>query len=151
MIVREFTVKLFIALLCGLLIGLERQINRKEAGMRTHSLVALGSAIFILMSYEIVLKFGGDITRIIGQVVTGVGFICAGVIMHNGASIQGLTTSATIWCASAVGCIAAGGYFAEAFISTGMVIFVNAILKKADRYINARYKHKHPKEDDDIF
>ena len=147
MVVQEFTLKLCVALVCGLLIGLERQINRKEAGMRTHSLVALGSAIFILMSYEVVTKFGGDVTRIIGQVVTGVGFICAGVIMHKGANIHGLTTSATIWCASAVGCIAAGGYFAEAFISTALVIFVNAVLKKADMYINARFKNQKGEDD----
>ncbi|MBL0355514.1 MAG: MgtC/SapB family protein [Chitinophagaceae bacterium] len=134
----EFTYRVLIALLCGFAIGLERQLNHKNAGIRTHSLVALGSAIFVLLSYQIVEKSGGDITRIVGQIVTGVGFICAGVIIHQGTNIQGLTTSVTIWCTAAIGCVAGAGAFPEAFIATGLVIFINAVLLQLDNWIEKK-------------
>src|ERR1700741_3845383 len=94
----DYIIRLTLAFVCGALIGLERQLSRKPAGIRTNSLVALGAAVFVVLSAEMVSDHGGDITRIIGQVVTGAGFLCAGLIIHQGATIQGLTTSATIWC-----------------------------------------------------
>jgi putative Mg2+ transporter-C (MgtC) family protein len=138
--IREFILRLLMATACGLLIGLERQWNRKKAGIRTNSLVALGSAVFVLLSFDLVAGYGGDVTRIVGQVITGIGFLCAGVIMHQGLNVQGLTTSATIWCSSAVGCIAASGYYIEALFSTLLILFVNGVLKNADRWINRKAK-----------
>ena len=79
------------ALSCGFFIGLERQWHHKRAGIPTNSLLALGSAVFVLLSFELIHEHGGDITRIIGQIVTGVGFLCADVIMHQEMNVQSLT------------------------------------------------------------
>ena len=137
----EFTSRILVALFCGLLIGLERQLSHKNAGMRTNALVALGAAIYVLLSFEIIQQHDGDITRIIGQVVTGVGFICAGVIFHQGINVQGLTTAATVWCSAGIGCMAAAGFFAEAFICTVIVTIVNAVLKLVDDWIERKEKN----------
>jgi putative Mg2+ transporter-C (MgtC) family protein len=80
---------------------------------------------------------GGDATRIIGQVVTGIGFIGAGVILHRGRSVRGLTTAATVWCSAAIGCLAAAGYFLETAVCTVLVIFINYVLRNADDKIES--------------
>ncbi|MCS6834237.1 MAG: MgtC/SapB family protein, partial [Flammeovirgaceae bacterium] len=106
----EFTLRLLIALVLGAAIGFERQWRQKSAGLRTNTLVSIGSAAFTLISYSLTsLEDGvykGDATRIIGQIVTGIGFLGAGVIMKDGMNIQGLNTAATIWCSASVGALA---------------------------------------------
>lgn len=133
----EFTIRILVALFAGMIIGLERQLHQKRAGIRTHSLVAMGSAIFVLISFNVAKESGGDPTRIIGQVVTGIGFIGAGVILRQGLSVHGLTTAATIWCSSATGCLAASGYFAETAICTFIIVFVNYALRSLDDKIES--------------
>ena len=130
--ISEFTLRVLTALASGAFIGLERQLHHKSAGLRTNSLVALGAAIFVLVSFEITKNSGGDNTRIIGQVVTGVGFLGAGVILHQGVSVQGLTTAATIWCSAAVGCLAAAGFYLESAICTSIVVLVNLLFRNID-------------------
>ena len=93
----EFTIRLLSAAIAGLLIGFERQWNNKSAGIRTNTLVAIGAALFVLLSINIT-KDSGDVTRIIGQVVTGIGFLGAGIIFKEGLNVRGLTTAATVWC-----------------------------------------------------
>ena len=132
-----FSIRLFVAILAGALIGIERQWHHKSAGLRTNALVALGAAVYILISLSLVDQ-GGEPTRIISQVVTGVGFLGAGVILHQGADVQGLTTAATIWCSAAVGCLAGLGYYEETLVATLMIIFVNAVFIKVDAIINSR-------------
>ncbi len=132
---KVFMVRLLVAILAGSLIGLERQLHNKSAGLRTNSLVSLGAAIYVLLSFELTAGGQGDVTRIIGQVVTGVGFLGAGVILHQGVSVQGLTTAATIWCSAAIGCLSAAGFFAEAAISTLAIILVNFLYRKLDDWI----------------
>ena len=139
---KDFIIRLLVAMLSGILIGLERQIHHKSAGTRTNALVAMGSAIFVMISFQITAEKGGDSTRIIGQIVTGIGFLCAGVILHQGMNIQGLTTAATIWCSSAIGCLAATGYFAEVAISVVAVIFVNFFVRKLDDWIRKPESHE---------
>ena len=95
----EYILRLSIAFAAGLLIGLERQWKHKPAGLRTNTLVALGSALYVLLSIHITQE-EGDVTRIISQVVTGIGFLGAGIIFKEGLSVHGLTTAATIWCFS---------------------------------------------------
>lgn len=136
----EFTLRLFVALVAGLLIGFERQWNHKSAGLRTNTLVSLGAAIFVLMSIMVTQNGNGDVTRIIGQVVTGIGFLCAGIIFKEGISVHGLTTAVTVWCCSAVGCLAAAGYFKETFITTTFIIAVNLFLKPVDEWLTKREK-----------
>ena len=134
----EFTLRILTALSAGLLIGLERQWHHKSAGLRTNTLVSVGAAIFVLLSIIVTEKGTGDVTRIIGQVVTGIGFLCAGIIFKEGLSVHGLTTAVTVWCCSAVGCLAAAGYFTETFISTFIIIAINICIKPLDDWLTKR-------------
>jgi putative Mg2+ transporter-C (MgtC) family protein len=130
----EFTIRILAALLAGLLIGFERQWHHKSAGLRTTTLVSVGSAVYVLLSI-IITQTSGDVTRIIGQVVTGIGFLCAGVIFREGLSVHGLTTAVTIWCSSAIGCLAAAGYYVETSIATFLILAVNLGLKPVDNWL----------------
>ena len=134
---QEFTIRVLVASLAGMIIGFERQWQHKSAGLRTTTLVSLGSALYVLLSI-IITQTRGDVTRIIGQVVTGIGFLCAGVIFREGISIHGLTTAVTIWCSSAIGCLAAAGYDIETFIATFLILTVNFGLKFVDKWLASR-------------
>lgn len=131
----DFTTRLLIALILGVAIGLERQWRQKSAGLRTNTLVSLGSASFTLISFALTSTvdangaYRGDATRIIGQIVTGIGFLGAGVIMKDGLSVQGLNTAATIWCSAAVGALAGVGLFAEAIIVAVAVMLTHILLR----------------------
>jgi putative Mg2+ transporter-C (MgtC) family protein len=94
---------LLLALGLGAVVGLERRLRGHPAGIHTNALVSLGSAAFVVAG----LALGGDASRVAAQVVTGSGFICAGVILHQGTDIRGLNTAATLWCTSAMGVLAA--------------------------------------------
>ena len=98
LIARE-ALQLLLALGLGAVVGLERRLRGHPAGIHTNALVSLGSAAFVVAG----LSLGGDVSRVAAQVVTGSGFICAGVILHRGTDIRGLNTAATLWCASAMG------------------------------------------------
>lgn len=121
-----FTLRLLLAGILGMAIGIERQWRQKSAGLRTNTLVALGSAAFVLLAVDI----GGDaVGRIASYVVSGIGFLGAGVIMKDGMSVQGLNTAATIWCSAAVGSLAATGLVAESCIVSAMVVMAHLILR----------------------
>jgi putative Mg2+ transporter-C (MgtC) family protein len=133
----EFTLRLLTALFSGMLIGIERQWHHKSAGLRTNTLVATGAAIFVLLSINLTQE-QGDVTRIIGQVVTGIGFLGAGIIFKEGISVHGLTTAATVWCSSAIGSIAAAGYYIETLIGVAAIVSVNIILIPLDNWLSER-------------
>ncbi len=133
----EFTLRLLTALLSGMLIGFERQWHHKPAGLRTNTLVATGAALFVLLSINLTQE-QGDVTRIIGQIVTGIGFIGAGIIFKEGISVHGLTTAATVWCSAATGSIAAAGYFIETLIGVAAIISVNTMLIPLDKWLSER-------------
>jgi len=135
----EFIIRLVIASAAGLLIGFERQWHQKAAGLRTNGLVSTGSAIYVLLSIAITQQ-GGDVTRIIGQVVSGIGFLGAGIIFKEGFTVHGLSTAATVWCSAAVGCLAAAGYYIETLISTLAVLTVNWVLLPVDIWLGKRNK-----------
>lgn len=141
MILQEFAIRAGAALLSGLLIGVEREIQNKNAGLKTNALVALGSSIFVMAS----LHFRGeefvDITRVLSQVITGIGFIGAGVILHKGTIVRGLTTAATVWCSAAAGCLAAIGLFGELMIITALIVFVNVVFGPVDRFLRKRFNN----------
>ncbi len=118
--------KLLLATTLGFLIGRERERHGKIVGTRTISLIAIGSALYVLMSPTMM---DGDNSRIIAQVVSGIGFIGAGIIFKNGDTIRGLTTAATVWCAAAIGCLCGAGMFAEAILGTGAIMIVNVCFK----------------------
>ena len=116
-----------LALLLGCLIGLERQLHQKMAGLRTNALVALGSAGFVVFS---ALTAQGDPTRVAAQVVSGIGFLGAGVIMHQGVNVHGLNTAATLWCSAMVGTFAGGGFWAPSCVATFFIIITNLLLRR---------------------
>lgn len=137
--IQDLLLRIFIALLAGVVIGFERQWHHKSAGLRTNTLVAIGSAFYVILSVELTQETG-DVTRIIGQVVTGIGFLGAGIIFREGANVHGLTTAATVWCSSAIGCLSGAGYFSEAIIATVTIVAVNIALVPIDTWLNKR-KH----------
>lgn len=121
------------AVVLGALIGFERQLRGHPAGLHTNALVALGSAAFVIASLLV-----GDSTgsaRIAGQVVTGVGFLCAGVIMHQGVTVRGINTAATVWCASAVGVLAGFGQLWWSGLVAAIILFANFTLHWAEHRI----------------
>jgi putative Mg2+ transporter-C (MgtC) family protein len=122
----EFSLRLGCALLCGIAIGVERQWRQRTAGLRTYTLVAIGSALFIIVGC---LVPDPSSTRIASYVVSGVGFLGAGVIMRSGLNVRGINTAATIWCSSALGTLAGFGYFQFACLGTACVLGVNTLLR----------------------
>ncbi len=133
----EFILRLAVAMAAGGVIGFERELSNKSAGLKTNMLVSIGACIYVLISQSIVdSTTGSDPTRIIGQIVTGIGFLGGGVILHRGPNVHGLTTAATIWCSAAVGSLAGLGLFLEAGICTLAVIIVNFAFKKLDDWFD---------------
>ena len=127
---------LLVAFVCGGLIGLERQVRQRNAGLRTMVLVAVGAAAFADLGGRL-LGAEGE-TRIISYVVSGIGFLGAGVIMKEGMQISGLNTAATLWASAAVGAFAGGGLYAEAGAVTAVVLAGNTLLRPIVDYINRR-------------
>ena len=138
----DFSLKAGLAILGGFGIGIEREIRHKSAGLKTNSLVSLGSCVFVLLSLEFQGDPAVDPTRVIGQIVTGIGFIGAGTILRHGAKIAGLTTAATIWCSAGVGCLAALGMYRELIVVCLLVVVVNFFFSFAERKIF----HKEPED-----
>lgn len=125
-----------VAFLCGGLIGIERQIRQRNAGLRTMVLVSVGAAAFVYLGGRLL---GGDgQVRIIAYVVSGIGFLGAGVIMKEGAEVRGLNTAATLWSSAAVGAFAGSGLMAEALAVTVVVLAGNTLLRPLVNYINRR-------------
>lgn len=112
------------SIILGFLIGLERESSGKEIGIRTTALISLGSTLFCLISSILIT---GDPTRIIGQVITGVGFIGAGLIFRSDNHVHGLTTATTIWCTAAVGALVGIGLYKLAFVGMLSVIIINKL------------------------
>lgn len=128
MTLTTFVLRLIASIVAGGFIGLEREFNNKSAGFRTNTLVAMGACIYVLINVFLTQN-AGDPTRIIGQIVTGIGFLGAGVILQHGGSIHGLTTAATIWVSAALGSLAGLGLFWEALICTVAVLVINITFK----------------------
>ncbi|MFV8280468.1 MgtC/SapB family protein [Christiangramia marina] len=122
-----FALRVVLATIAGLLIGYEREIQGKGAGLKTNALVALGSAIFILMALRFQNEESVDITRVLGQIVVGIGFIGAGTILEKKRKIQGLTTAAIVWCSAATGCLAGFGMYTELGIISGLILIINLV------------------------
>src|SRR5881275_1435111 len=126
----EALVRLALAAVLGGAIGFERELREREAGLRTHMLVAIGSALFTIVSaygFHEFLTSGANVvradpTRIAAQIVTGIGFLGAGAIIRQGLSVRGLTTAATLWVVAALGLAAGAGYYSAAVVTTVLVI-----------------------------
>ena len=127
--INEFIFRILICFGLSFIIGIERQYRNRPVGLRTSILVSIGSFLFVSFSF---LVGSTDLSRIASQVVTGIGFLGAGVILKDGAKVRGLTTAATLWCVAAIGVLCAGGALKEASFGTLIILFSNTLL----RYIN---------------
>jgi putative Mg2+ transporter-C (MgtC) family protein len=131
-----FVARAAIALCLGALVGAERQWRQRNAGLRTNALVALGACLFELLS---VLLLGGlnvDPTRIAAYVVSGIGFLGAGVIFRGGSTVTRINTAATIWCSAAVGLLSGAGYLIEALIAAVLIVVLHLALRPVARQID---------------
>lgn len=126
----------------GAVIGMERQWRARGAGLRTNALVAAGAALFVLLSaygFDTGLRNGAlvaDPTRVAAQIVSGIGFLGAGVILRDGLNVRGLNTAATLWCAAAVGALAGAGMYRVAVLGAAAVILANVVLRPLGRRLD---------------
>jgi putative Mg2+ transporter-C (MgtC) family protein len=127
-----------VAMTCGAVIGSERQVRQRMAGLRTNALVALGAAAFVIFSQLVPNEVSP--TRVAAQVVSGIGFLGAGIIFRDGFNVHGLNTAATLWCSAAVGLISGIGQWPYALLLTGMVVFVNLGLRPLVRWLKRHTK-----------
>ena len=150
----DFFFRIILACICGAVIGIERGHRLKEAGVRTHLLVSCTAALMIIISkygFADLLKTedgtfwgdrGADPSRIAAQVVSGISFLCAGVIFKQGASIKGLTTAAGLWATAGIGLALGAGMFPLGVFSTAVVLLSQIIMHQVP-FLNDRYQNNH--------
>jgi putative Mg2+ transporter-C (MgtC) family protein len=126
----ELIARLALSLGLGAVIGFERARSRQPAGLRTHMLVAVGSCLFTIISAYGFQGSAVDPTRIAAQIVSGIGFIGAGAILHERGSIKGLTTAASLWAMAAVGMASGAGLYILALVGTAMILATLWILER---------------------
>lgn len=133
--------RLVSALACGTLVGLDREMRNKKAGLKTHALVCLGAALCMIVSECIILGRADvttDATRIAANVVTGVGFLCAASLITRGnGSLHGLTTAAGLWATAVIGLACGTGWLEVALFATALILLVFGILGRVDAYIES--------------
>jgi putative Mg2+ transporter-C (MgtC) family protein len=134
MLWHHFAVRLGFALILGACVGAERQWRQRMAGLRTNALVSAGSAMFVMLSA--LAAHPDDSYRVAGQVVSGIGFLGAGVILRNGLNITGLNTAATLWCSAAIGTLAGYGMYGSAATGAFVVIAANLGLRPIGKALN---------------
>ena len=132
----ELVERLCLAAALGAVLGFEREWRQKYAGLRTNILIAIGAALFTMMSIDLSLSSGGDPTRIAAQIVTGIGFLGAGAIMRTGSGIRGLTTAAMIWVNAAIGMAVGAGEYQLSMTATGVTLVVLILLNPVERWID---------------
>jgi len=144
----ELLFRLFLAVVLGGLIGLEREFHGRAAGFRTHILVCLGSTIIMIASMQIYERYAGltsesiirlDPGRIAAGIVAGIGFLGAGVILRSGEAIRGLTTAACIWFVAGVGIVIGIGLYVLALEASALALFTLFVLKQVERYVHPDY------------
>jgi putative Mg2+ transporter-C (MgtC) family protein len=142
---RTFWLHLGTALLCGGAIGLERQLRGKVAGVRTSSLICVGTALFVAMGATLAPE-RTDPTRVLGQVVTGIGFLGAGVILAREGRILGVTTAAVIWILAAIGCLIGLGLLYAALVITLVTLGVLLGVEGIENFVERRRGHRVSRE-----
>lgn len=129
---QDFIVRIVVCFILSFIIGLERHLRGRAIGLRTNVLVALGSFLFVSMAINVPTN---DEVRMAAQVVSGIGFLGAGVILRDGTNIKGLNTAATLWCNAAIGVMCASGILLESAIGTFFILISNILL----RYISKNF------------
>ncbi|HUC53275.1 MAG TPA: MgtC/SapB family protein [Candidatus Cybelea sp.] len=140
--VQEIILRLTVAAALGAIIGLERVVRRRPAGIRTSLFVCLATALFTILSTELAQRFGDSSgTRIASNIVQGIGFLGAGAILRGAGGIVGMTTAATIFVEAAIGMAAGGGMYAVASYATALVLFGLSVIGWAEQYFNLKCLH----------
>jgi putative Mg2+ transporter-C (MgtC) family protein len=138
----EITIRVFAIILFSGLIGLDRELKHKPAGIKTHILVGLGSAVFTITSLYVFYEFKGqtqvDPGRIAAQIVTGIGFLGAGTIIQSGGSVRGLTTAASLWAVAGIGLAVGLGMYYLAALTTGCMLVVFIVINKFTGLVEQR-------------
>jgi putative Mg2+ transporter-C (MgtC) family protein len=129
-----FLINVLVSMICGLVIGLERQCRQHAAGLRTHALICVGAALYASLS--LLLIHDTSPSRIASQIVTGIGFLGGGVILRDGMTVKGLTTAATIWVSGAVGTLAGCGYLLFAVVGTLVILFLNGCMHPFSEWLD---------------
>ncbi len=134
----DIVLRLGAALILGGTIGFERQWRSPYVGLRTNTLLTIGAAAMMLFGVMLSQNDASNMVHVVSAIITGVGFLGAGVIVQEGRTVMGCNTAATLWCSVAVGLFAGAGYFLSAFILTGFVILVHLLLRPVVYCINAK-------------
>jgi putative Mg2+ transporter-C (MgtC) family protein len=134
----QLLLRLLLAAALGGLIGLEREHSGKPAGFRTNLLICLGAALITEVSFNVAATASGDPGRIAAQIVSGIGFLGAGTILHARGSVYGLTTAATLWVVAAIGMAVGARAYAAAVIATGLVMLALMLLGRVEDYLIPR-------------
>lgn len=130
--------RLVLAAFLGGAIGLERELHRKPAGLRTNMFICFGSAMFTILSYKLASEYPGDHTRIAAQIIPGIGFIGAGSILHQRANVSGLTTAATIFVVASIGMACGGGLYIPAMFATVVLLVALTFLGVLEKRFNLK-------------
>lgn len=146
----DILARLLISIALGFIIGIERELTNKSAGLRTHILVCLGSTVFTILSIYGFnntpvpdgIKIAHDPARIAAQILTGIGFIGGGAVLHYGVSISGLTTAASLWITSSVGMAAGTGSYNLAILAAVFTLIILVIVRKLERGFLSRHTRK---------
>jgi len=132
MLESEMIIKILLTILLSSIIGLEREIRKKPAGLRTHIIIGLTACLYTIVSID---YFPQDNARIIANILTGMGFIGAGTIISFGNKIVGITTAATLWFITSIGVLVGLGFYLLATISTILVLFILLVFKEFEREV----------------
>jgi len=138
---------ILLAVCCGAIIGFERQLKHKPAGLRTNILICLGAAVFTIISERMAAGGQDSITRIAAQIVTGVGFLGAGAVIQDRGGIHGLTTAATIWMVASIGMACGAKLYSLAIITTVIAIVVLLGLVQVEKHIKPTTREQTKDED----
>jgi putative Mg2+ transporter-C (MgtC) family protein len=136
-------IRLVLAAILGGIIGIEREIRDKPAGLRTNILICVGSALFMSLSTRVAQLLGGDPTRIAAQIISGIGFLGAGAVLHSHGFVLGLTTAATIWVVAGVGMALGSGMYLVAVFATAMSLVTLYFLSFVEDRIQGRRSYSY--------
>src|SRR5215813_8425105 len=139
----SIALKLVLATILGGIIGIEREIRDKPAGLRTNILICVGSTLFMSISTKVAQLLGGDPTRIAAQIISGIGFLGAGAVLHSHGFVMGLTTAATIWVVAGVGMALGSGMYMVAIFTTGMSLVTLYFLSFIEDKIQGRKSYSY--------
>ena len=148
MTLQEIIIRLMFATLVGTLIGLERQLKGHPIGMRTNVLVCISSAMIMILSQRMmadIYAVYGVVSdpRLAAQVITGMGFLGAGTIIHSDSNVNGLTTAASLWSVACIGLVIGVGYYQLAVVATVLVLFVLLMMNYISNYLQRKVQHRH--------